>query len=74
MTSSLCRPRRNGSVCTFWAVVFSGVLIPIEDRFTAGSMTIALCAADDAVLRPIAERFRIAVVVDDVVAASRRDR
>ena len=30
--------------------------------------TIALCSADDAVLRPIAERFGIEIVVDDTVA------
>ena len=43
---------------------FSRVLI--EDRFEPRSVrTVALCAADDAELRPIAERFGIEVVVDD---------
>ena len=43
---------------------FSRVLI--EDRFEPRSVrTVALCAADDAALRPIAERFGIEVVVDD---------
>ena len=46
--------------------LFSRVLI--EDRFTPKSIrTVALCAADDAVLRPIAERFGIEVVVDELV-------
>jgi hypothetical protein len=30
--------------------------------------TVALCSADDAVLRPIAERFGIEIVIDDTVA------
>lgn len=38
----------------------------VKERFTPRSVrTVALCAADDAVLRPIAERFGIEVVVDD---------
>jgi hypothetical protein len=42
---------------------FSRVLI--KDRFAPRSIrTVALCARDDAVLRPIAERFCIEVVVD----------
>ncbi len=46
--------------------LFSRVLI--EDRFTPKSIrTVALCAADDAVLRPIAERFGVEVVVDELV-------
>jgi len=41
----------------------------IKDRFTPRSVrTVALCAIDDAVLRPIAERFGIEVVVDDLAA------
>jgi hypothetical protein len=47
--------------------LFSRVLI--ENRFTARSVrTVALCAIDDAVLRPIAERWSIEVVVDDPAA------
>jgi hypothetical protein len=38
----------------------------IKDRFAPRSVrTVALCAIDDAVLRPIAERFDIDVVVDE---------
>jgi hypothetical protein len=38
----------------------------IKDRFAPRSVrTVALCAIDDAVLRPIAERFNIEVVVDE---------
>jgi hypothetical protein len=45
--------------------LFSRLLI--EDRFAPRSVrTVALCAADDAVLRPLAERFGIEVVVDDL--------
>ena len=37
----------------------------IKDRFAPRSVrTVALCAADDAVFRPIAERYGIEVVVD----------
>jgi hypothetical protein len=37
----------------------------IKDRFAPKSIrTVALCAADDAALRPLAERFGIEVVVD----------
>jgi hypothetical protein len=47
--------------------LFSRVLI--EDRIAARSVrAVALCATDDAVLRPIAERFGIEVVVDDLAA------
>jgi hypothetical protein len=50
----------------------SGKTLLIEDRFAPRSVrTVALCAADDAVLRPIAERFGIEVVVDDPAARSR---
>jgi hypothetical protein len=46
--------------------LFSRLLI--EDRFAPRSVrTVALCAADDAVLRPLAVRFGIEVVVDDLV-------
>jgi len=39
----------------------------IKERFSPRSVrTVALCAAGDAVLRPIAERFGIKVVVDKV--------
>jgi len=39
----------------------------IEDRFKPRSIrTVALCAANDAVLSPIAERFGIEIVVDDL--------
>ena len=49
--------------------LFSRVLI--EDRFKPRSVrTVALCAIDDAVLRPIAERYGIEVVVDDLAARS----
>jgi hypothetical protein len=41
----------------------------IKDRFAPRSVrTIALCAIDDAILRPIAERFGVEVVVDDLAA------
>jgi hypothetical protein len=44
--------------------LFSRVLI--EDRCTPRSVrTVALCAIDDAVLRPIAERYSVEIVVDD---------
>jgi hypothetical protein len=44
--------------------LFSRLLI--EDRFAPRSVrTVALCADDDAVLRPLAVRFGIEVVVDD---------
>jgi hypothetical protein len=47
--------------------LFSRLLI--EDRFAPRSVrTVALCAADDAVLRPLAVRFGIEVVVDDLAA------
>jgi hypothetical protein len=47
--------------------LFSRVLI--EERFAPRSVrTVALCAIDDAVLRPIAERYGIEVVVDDAAA------
>lgn len=53
--------------------LFSRVLI--EDRFTPKSVrTVALCAVDDAVLRPIAERYGIEVVVDDLAAQPRTNR
>jgi hypothetical protein len=39
----------------------------INHRFSPRSVhTVALCGADDAILRPIAERFGIEVVVDDL--------
>jgi hypothetical protein len=39
----------------------------IKDRFAPRSIrTVALCAIDDAILRPIAERFGVEVVVDDL--------
>ncbi len=39
----------------------------IKDRFAPKSVrTVALCAIDDAVLRPLAERFGVEVVVDDL--------
>lgn len=38
----------------------------IKERFALRSVrTVALCTGDDAVLRPLAERFGIEVVVDD---------
>ena len=41
----------------------SGKTLLIEDRFAPRSVrTVVLCAADDAVLRPIADRFGIEVV------------
>ena len=47
--------------------LFSRLLI--EDRFAPRSIrAVALCAADDAVLRPIAERFGIEVVVEDLAS------
>jgi hypothetical protein len=47
--------------------LFSRVLI--EDHFAPRSVrTVALCAIDDAVLRPIAERYGIEVEVDDPTA------
>ena len=47
--------------------LFSRLLV--EDRFAPRSVrTVALCAADDAVLRPHAARFGIEVVVDDLAA------
>lgn len=47
--------------------LFSRLLI--EDRFAPRSVcTVALCAADDSVLRPFAVRFGIEVVVDDLTA------
>lgn len=53
--------------------LFSRVLI--EDRFAPKSVrTVALCAIDDAVLRPIAERYGIEVVVDDLVVQPGTDR
>lgn len=53
--------------------LFSRVLI--EDRFGPKSVrTVALCAVDDAVLRPIAERYGIEVVVDDLAAQPGADR
>ncbi len=43
----------------------------IKDRFAPRSMrTVALCAVDDAILHPIAERFGVEVVVDDDLAAN----
>ena len=40
----------------------------IKDRFAPRSVrTVALCAIDDAILRPIAERFGVEVVADDLV-------
>ncbi|MBC8727435.1 hypothetical protein [Paraburkholderia sp. UCT2] len=43
--------------------LFSRVLI--EDRYAPRSVrAVALCAADDAVLRPLAERFGIEIAVD----------
>jgi hypothetical protein len=42
----------------------------IENRFAPRSVrTVALCAADDAILHPIAERFGIEVVVADLCRA-----
>lgn len=50
---------------------FSRVLI--EERFAPKSVrTVALCAADDAVLRPIAERYGIEVVIDAVANNAKR--
>lgn len=47
--------------------LFSRVLI--EDRFRPRSVrAVALCAIDDAVLRPMAEHYGIEVVVDDLAA------
>jgi hypothetical protein len=47
----------------------------INHRFSPRSVrTVALCGADDAVLRPIAERFRIEVVVDDLSSLIRFGR
>ena len=41
----------------------------IKDRFAPKSVrTVALCAIDDAVLRPIAESFGVEVDVDDLAA------
>ena len=53
--------------------LFSRLLI--ERRSAPRSVrSVALCAADDAVLRPLAERFGIEVVVDDLAARSRTGR
>ena len=50
--------------------LFSRLLI--EGRFAPRSVrAVALCAADDAVLRPLAERFGIEVIVDHLAARSR---
>ena len=38
------------------------------DTLPASIRTVALCAIDDDVLRPIAERFGVEVVVDDLAA------
>jgi hypothetical protein len=44
----------------------------IKDRFAPRSVrTVALCAIDDAILRPIAERFGVEVIVDDLAAPNR---
>jgi len=49
--------------------LFSRVLI--EDRFAPRSVrTVALCLLGDAVLHPIAERFGIEVVVDDLAGSA----
>jgi hypothetical protein len=41
----------------------------IKDRFAPRSIrTVALCAIDDAILRPIAERFGVEVIIDDLAA------
>ena len=49
--------------------LFSRMLI--EDRFAPRSVrTVALCLLDDAVLHPIAERFGIEVVVDDLAGSA----
>jgi hypothetical protein len=41
----------------------------IKDRFAPRSVrTVALCAIDDAILRPIAERFCVEVIIDDLAA------
>lgn len=46
--------------------LFSRLLI--ENRFAPRSVrTVALCAADDTVLRPLAENFGIEVIVDNPV-------
>ena len=48
--------------------LFSRLLI--EDRFAPRSIrAVALCTADDAVLRPIPKRFDIEVIVDDLARA-----
>ena len=53
--------------------LFSRVLI--EGRFKPRSIrTVALCAIDDAVLRPIAESYGIEVVVDDLAARAIKRR
>ena len=52
--------------------LFSCLLV--EDRFAPRSVrTVALCAADDAVLRPLAVRFGIEVVVDDLAVCPLSD-
>ena len=41
----------------------------IKERFAPKSVrTVALCAIDDAILRPIAERFGVEVIIDDQAA------
>jgi hypothetical protein len=46
----------------------------IKDRFAPRSVrTVALCAIDDAILHPMAERFGVEVVVDDLVDEARHD-
>ena len=46
----------------------------IKDRFAPKSVrTVALCAIDDAVLRPLAERFGVEVVVDDLAGHRLRE-
>jgi hypothetical protein len=53
----------------FGQAVFSRELV--VERFAPRSVrSVALCAADDAVLRPIAERFGIEVVVDELARSS----
>ena len=44
----------------------------VKERFAPRSVrTVALCAADDAILRPIAERFGVEVVVDEGIDGDR---
>jgi hypothetical protein len=67
-TSSSCRqrPLRLG-ISLLGQAFFSRELI--KDRCAPRSIrTVALCAIDDAILRPIAERFGVEVIIDDLAA------